>query len=158
MDNGKKYNITISAVCEKQVSQESAAVSVYPSKHIAFFKVDDKNGFINAEHFLRKKELDDSTEKYTYGLMSAKKDKYIVWLKVKRNKPHFLYFRWYRIGEIDLNEGKNYFSLALTKNFSIDKLYFTINKNNRPAFKDEIETPFEEGNIHINNEKLIIYR
>ncbi len=158
LDNGKEYNITISAVCEKQVSQESAATSVYPSKHIAFFKVDDKNGFINAEHFLKKKEVDDSTEKYTYGLMSARKNHYIVWLKVKRNEEHHLYFRWYTIGKVDLTKGKNYFSLALTKNFSIDKLYFTINKNNRPAFKDEIEASFEEGNIQINNEKLIIYR
>ncbi len=123
-----------------------------------FFAPNDGQLFINTDHVLKYNLENDSTRKFTYGLNVSKNDHYWVWLKMKKDHSHYLYYRWYRIGGLDLNKGENYFTLHLTqKDIIPGKIFFSSNEKVNPSFMNEIEGEFKEKDIQIRNEKVVEY-
>jgi alpha-glucosidase (family GH31 glycosyl hydrolase) len=155
LENDKVYNMTMCSVRSDKVSRESDIISVVPEKHSPFFQPQKNKIFIRSNHSL-KIEVEESTIKHTFGLMCPQKAQYTVWVKARKNEPHHRYFRWYKIGAIDVSIGENYFMLELLKKTNdIDMLYFTENKNERPPIQDEVENTFIEKSVDINNAKLL---
>ena len=154
--NGKEYQFTIQAVNDKNLSEEPEAEKCIPSKRNPFFLLDDKELFVNANHFLRRIMSENSERKFTYGFIAGKTDSYNVWVKMKTGYSHFRYFRWYKIGDIELAEGENYLTICLDdKDVIPGMLYFTTDRSERPFMKQEVEGQFIEKQINIKNEIVI---
>lgn len=159
LENDTQYSFTISSVNDKNYGEESLIFKTKPQKRMPFFVSDGEGFFINSGHFLVRKIEKDSTRKFTYGISLPDSNLYSVWLKFKRDHSHYLYYRWYEIGEVTLDEGENYFSLNLMQEGIIPgMLYFSADKEDRPFLKNEIEADFDENEINILKEKIIKYR
>lgn len=156
LENDKEYGFVVSSVNGKQESVNSPIYKVRPNKQTPFYKTNSEDLFISANHYLRAIVNDDSSRKFTYGLLSPEKKEYTVWAKLKIGYSHYQYFRWYKIGQVTLDEGENYVTLNLIqKEWIPQKLYFTVGTKERPLLKSEIEGDFEERSVKIKNEKNI---
>lgn len=157
LENGKEYNITISSVESSKIGKPSSVQSVIPIKRSAFFKPENGEVFINGDHFLLSGESNDTAlQNFTYGLFVPDSSKYSVWLKIKKGEGHYLYYRWYKLDEIILNKGENFITFEFEKEFSSSMLFFSSNENNRPVFKNEIESAFVENQVKVVNEKRLL--
>lgn len=153
--NNKSYSFNISSIYNSKIFTESNNVNVTPKCRTAFFKTEEEQIFIKANHFL-KIEKNDSSSKLTYGLYSEKDSKKVVWAKIKNNQSHYLYYRWYKMGSINLKKGDNYFTFIKPEKIKeIDKLYFSDNEEDLPSFLDEKESGFLERDPKIENEIIL---
>ena len=157
LENGKEYNFTVAAINGDEKGKESIVKSLVPGKRYSFFTMKTIGTFVNAEHCLSSTIESDSTRKQTYGLLSTDNQSCTVWLKMKTGFSHYLYYRWYEIGKIDLSKGENYFTLQLTReDINPGMLYFTSDHKNRPFLKNEIEADYEQRKVNITNEKTLV--
>ncbi len=156
LENDKEYGVVVSSVNGNQESYASPLCKVIPNAQTPFYKTNGKDLFVGANHYLSKIVNADSSRNFTYGLLSPEKGEYSVWAKLEMGYSHYQYFRWYKIGEVSLNEGENYVTLNLIqKEWIPQKLYFTVGIKERPMLKSEIEGDFEERSVKIKNEKII---
>lgn len=159
LKNGEKYCFTVIAVNDNLKSDESEISTAIPEKKNSFFKPKNGDLFLNAERYLRKISASDSSVNYTYGLSIPEKNNYSVWLKVQKGHSHFLYYRWYKIGEVEFSEGINYFTLhARTEDIQPGIFYFSNDKEASPSLKEEQFGDYDEMNFNIQNEKTLYYR
>ena len=159
LKNGEKYYFSVIAVNDEKKSVESSAVIAIPKRKHSFFKPKNGEMFVNAGRYLQKISVGDSSTNFTYGLSIPEKNNYTVWMKVMKGHTHFLYYRWYKLGEVEFNEGKNYFTLhAQTKDIQPGIFYFSNDKEKSPALMEEQFSEYDEMNFNIQNEKILYYR
>ena len=156
LKNGIELLYSISSVNGTDTSNSSDVEVVIPKERKPFFIPNNGSVFINSVHNIDYNLGNGTSRNYTYGLALPNSDKYSVWLKIKKGHSHFEYFRWYKIGEVDLNKGDNYFELHLVDEDVIPgMIYFSVDGNDRPIMKDEIERDFEEREINIIDKKSL---
>lgn len=156
LQNGREYNFTISSVTRENTRKESSVKKGVPSVKKPFFVLDSGKLFINTDHFIDKTTKNDTIRSYTYGILAQKSAHHSVWLKMSKGHTHFLYNRWYKIGEIGLNVGDNFFELQLLQQDTDPyMLYLTSDPKDRPFLKSEQESEFIEKSIKIINETIL---
>ncbi len=140
LDNEKPVYISITAVNAWGKSETVLDGPFVPAswRKPIFSLADKQELFIYGGQSVAREIENTDTTRQEFAIDTQSNLNCQLWIKARKNEGHHRYFRWYSMGDVQLEPGINTVGLdVIGKKIEIEKIYITSDPDERPLLKAE---------------------